>query len=45
MNWDAIGAMGEMVGSMAVLVTLIYLSIQVSQANRISKAAVSQELQ
>ena len=28
MNWDAIGAMGELIGAVAVLATLIYLSIQ-----------------
>lgn len=45
MNWDAVAAIGEMLGSAAVLVTLIYLSVQVSQTNKISKAAVSRELQ
>ena len=29
MNWDAIGAVGEIVGASFVLVTLIYLSIQI----------------
>lgn len=29
MNWDAIGAMGTLVGGVAVLLTLVYLSIQV----------------
>lgn len=33
MNWDAIGAVGELVGATAVLVTLIYLAVQVRQAN------------
>ena len=32
MNWDAIGAVAEILGTMAVLVTLAYLSIQVRQA-------------
>jgi hypothetical protein len=31
MNWDAIGAIGEIVGALAVLATLIYLAIQVRQ--------------
>jgi hypothetical protein len=31
MNWDAIGAIGEIVGAVAVLVTLIYLSVQIRQ--------------
>ena len=33
MNWDAIGAVGELAGATAVLVTLIYLAIQIRQAN------------
>ena len=31
MNWEAIGAAGEILGAIAVLVTLIYLAIQVRQ--------------
>ena len=42
MNWDAIGAMGEMVGSMAVLVTLIYLSIQVRQGKDLLRSEARQ---
>jgi hypothetical protein len=33
MNWDAIGAIGELVGAAAVVITLIYLSRQIRQAN------------
>ena len=33
MSWDAIGAVGELLGATAVLVTLIYLAVQVRQAN------------
>ena len=29
MNWDAIGAIGQMLGSIAVFVTLGYLAVQV----------------
>ena len=29
MNWDAIGAMGEIIGAIAVLATLYYLSGQI----------------
>jgi hypothetical protein len=32
MNWDAIGAIGDFVGAMAVVTTLIYLAIQVRHA-------------
>jgi hypothetical protein len=28
MNWEAISAVGQLVGALAVLVTLIYLAIQ-----------------
>jgi len=32
MNWEAIGVIAEIVGAIAVVVTLIYLAIQVRQA-------------
>ena len=34
MNWDAIGAIGEVIGAIAVLVTLFYFAIQIRQNNR-----------
>ena len=34
MNWDAIGAIGEIVGAGAVVVTLIYLSLQIRETSR-----------
>ena len=34
MNWGAIGAIGEVVGSIAVLITLIYFAIQIRQNNK-----------
>lgn len=34
MNWDAFGAIAEMIGGIAVVVTLVYLAIQVRYANR-----------
>ena len=39
MNWDAIGAVGELVGSVAVLVTLIYLALQIRQNTHATRAA------
>lgn len=39
MNWDAIGALGEIIGAIAVIVTLIYLTIQVRESARASRAA------
>jgi hypothetical protein len=38
MNWEAIGAVGEIVGALAVVVTLAYLAIQIRQTNRIARA-------
>jgi hypothetical protein len=31
MNWEAIGAVGELAGASAVLITLIYLAVQIRQ--------------
>ncbi len=42
MNWDAIGAMGELVGGVAVIATLIYLARQIHQNNKINASAVRQ---
>lgn len=37
MNWEAIGAVAELIGGIAVLITLIYLSIQVKQNSRMQR--------
>ncbi|MGI9324326.1 MAG: hypothetical protein ACR2PZ_03835 [Pseudomonadales bacterium] len=42
MNWDAIEAIGEVVGAVAVVLTLIYLSVQLRQNTRSSKLAALQ---
>ena len=34
MNWDAIGAVGEILGALAVVATLGYLAVQVRQNNK-----------
>ena len=39
MNWDAIGAIGELIGAVAVVVTLIYVARQIHQANAQTQAA------
>ena len=41
MSWDAIGAIGEMIGSFAVLVTLVYVAIQVRVARSETARAIS----
>ena len=42
MNWDAIGAVGEILGAIAVFCSLIYLAIQIRQ-QRVSQNAQSVE--
>jgi hypothetical protein len=39
MNWDAIGAIGELVGAVTVVVTLLYLAIQVRRGTSTTQAA------
>ena len=43
MNWDAIGAIGEIVGAFAVVLSLVYLSIQIRTQNKESRLASVQE--
>ena len=38
MNWDAIGAIGEVIGGGAVIITLIYLAAQVRDNTRVSES-------
>jgi hypothetical protein len=45
MNWDALGAVGELLGGLVVIATLLYLARQLSQTNKISKSSVARELQ
>lgn len=44
MNWDAIGAVGEILGAIAVLVTVAYLARQVKSSNELSRFNASKEL-
>jgi hypothetical protein len=39
MNWEAISAIGEIVGAIAVIVTLIYLAVQVRRGTTATQAA------
>jgi hypothetical protein len=43
-NWDAIGAVGEVVGAIAVVATLFYLAFQIRQNTRMSRAAMTKDL-
>jgi hypothetical protein len=42
MNWEAIAAIGQMLGSIAVFVTLGYLAVQVRHARSETRSALSQ---
>ena len=49
MNWEAIGAVGDLVGGVAVIATLVYLAVRVKQSKalleRNEKIALSQVYQ
>ena len=42
MNWEAIGAIGEILGAAGVIITLAYLAVQMRQSNRLAKRAAVQ---
>lgn len=44
MNWDAIGAVGEVAGALGVIVTLAYLATQIRQNTTVAKATTRQVL-
>ena len=39
MNWDAIGAVAELIGSAAVIITLLYLAIQTHNNGKVLRAS------
>jgi hypothetical protein len=39
MNWDAISAISQLIGSIAVVLSVLYLAVQVHRSTRISKLA------
>ena len=43
-NWEAIGAVGEIIGAFAVVLSLLYLAIQIRSQNRESRIASVHEL-
>ena len=45
MNWDAIGAIGEIIGAIAVVVSLIYLASQLRESNELSRENAYREVQ
>jgi len=44
MNWDAIGAIGEIVGAIAVIATLVYLARQMSQSVDLARSSQNRGL-
>ena len=44
MNWDAIGAIGEIASAFGVMATLIYLALQIRLNNRTLRSSKYQEL-
>lgn len=44
MNWEAIGAIGEITGALAVVVSLIYLGTQIRSGNRLARNNSNQEV-
>ena len=44
MNWDAIGAVGEVVGAAAVVVSIVYLAVQIRQNTSSTRSAVESEI-
>ena len=44
MNWDAIGAIGEILGAIAVVLTLFYLATQIRQSTKLARADMSKDL-
>lgn len=44
MNWDAISAISETIASIAVVVSLVYLAIQVKHSNKLSQSQTRTDL-
>lgn len=44
MNWDAVSSVAEIVGAVAVVVSIIYLARQVKQSNKTTEAATALEI-
>lgn len=42
MNWEALGAIAELCGAVAVVATLVYLAVQVRQNSRLIEASLAE---
>jgi hypothetical protein len=45
MNWDAIGAIAELLGAIGVIASLVYLATQIRQGREQVRAATAQQYQ
>ena len=43
-NWEAIGAIGEVIGAIAVVVSIVYLALQIRQSGRVARFTAHQTL-
>ncbi len=44
MNWDAIGAVSEVAAAIGVVVSLVYLAVQIRENTRSSRSATRQSI-
>lgn len=44
MNWEAIGAVGEILGAAGVIITLAYLAVQIRQNTKVARSTVRQSI-
>ena len=44
MDWNAVGAVGEILGAVAVFLTLLYLTAQIRQANKMAHFETTREI-
>ena len=44
MDWNAAGAIGEILGAVAVFLTLLYLATQIKQTNKMARFETTREI-
>ena len=44
MNWEAVGAVAESIGGLGVILTLVYLALQIRGSNRVARAQSRQSM-
>ena len=45
MNWEALGAIGEIVGAVAVILTLGFLAVEIRQSRKVVRRSACQQPQ